>query len=341
MWSPAPRLVWHSGRSRRISPPHTQLISPSRRGRFQTCSLLDALLTHSRFSHEGGNPSPPPPNPPLHPVGAVREPPFPSRRPRACGDPSLLRHPPVPRYHPRCISLPKEQTTGAFANSGRGGSRTAFPLPRGLAPSPITVGAGFKPAPHRTYSSPIPQRPPPHAIPRLREESRAPITDPLPPSVVLASRSCPREDGAGTHPSSVTPLDPVTTLGASHYQRNKPQVPSPSRRGGSRTAFPLPRGLAPSPITVGAGFKPAPHRTYSSPIPQRPPPHAIPRLREESRAPITDPLPPSVVLASRSCPREDGGRGPIPPPSSRCTPLPPSVPRITKRTNHRCLRHPW
>ena len=227
--------------------------------------------------------------------------------------------------------MPHKQTTGILAISGRGGSRTALPLPRGLAPSPITVGA----APHRTHSSPIPQRPSPHAIPRRREESRAPITYPLPPSVVLASRSCPREDGGrGPIPPPsppCTPLPPPRCISLPKEQTTG--AFANSGRGGSRTALPLPRGLAPSPITVGA----APHRTHSSPIPQRPPPHAIPRRREESRAPITDPLPPSVVLASRSCPREDGGRGPIPPPSPPWTPYIPSNSVIELPDTYNCL----
>ena len=148
----------------------------------------------------------------------------------------------------------------------------------------------------------------------------------LPPRV-LASRSCPREDGGRESiPVSSRMRGPIP-LSRTHMSFPPPRVlasrscvssthppfcthmsfpPSPCPRrlppyAGTHPpfcthmSFPPPRVLACPSFCTDMSFPP-------TPCPRDPSPFPAPTCHS----------PPPRVLASRSCPREDGGRGPIP-----------------------------
>ena len=135
--------------------------------------------------------------------------------------------------------------------------------------------------------------------PRPHPTSRRGVPCGHPPLPIIPAQSQPSEDEGG-NPSFVT----------APY----PSCPHPFRH--SR--------VEPALVKTPAGIHPLPHPTSRRGVPRgRPPatftpipsPHMSFRAKrsgvEESRCPRNPRTPSFIVLASRSCPREDGGRGPI------------------------------
>ena len=140
--------------------------------------------------------------------------------------------------------------------------------------------------------------------PRPHPTSRRGVPCGHPPLPIIPAQSQPSEDEGG-NPSFVT----------APY----PSCPHPFRH--SR--------VEPALVKTPAGIHPLPHPTSRRGVPRgRPPatftpipsPHMSFRAKrsgvEESRCPRNPHTPSFVVPLSRSCPRENGGRGPIPTASS-------------------------